>query len=162
MAGEQAVPRALGDGISILGAMGRLVFHLALPVRDLPASRAFYVDVLRAEVGRETDTWIDVAFFGHQITLHERPDEVSESEGDVPHFGVILPWADWEELGRRLVDQGAAFFREPRVLFAGTGKEQAKLYLRDPSGHVIEIKAYRSLGDAGLGWIDGGAEDGSN
>ena len=61
-------------------ATTRHVFHLAFPVRDLAQARAFYVERLGARVGREGDAWLDILLWGHQITLHERPDEVLPRE----------------------------------------------------------------------------------
>lgn len=85
----------------------RHCFHLALPVTDLGASERFYVDVLGAHIGRRTDAWIDVLLRGHQLTLHERPDEVLPCEAQgVRHFGVTLPWDVWEP--RRSASRGAA------------------------------------------------------
>ena len=50
-------------------------FHLAIPVADLEAARTFYAGVLGCGVGRESDTWIDFDFFGHQVTAHLSPAE---------------------------------------------------------------------------------------
>lgn len=50
-------------------------FHLAIPVADLEAARTFYAGVLGCGVGRESDTWIDFDFFGHQVTTHLSPAE---------------------------------------------------------------------------------------
>ena len=52
------------------------ILHLSLPVRDLAAARTFYVDVLGCSPGRVRDGWIDVWFYGMQVTLHEEPDLV--------------------------------------------------------------------------------------
>lgn len=48
-------------------------FHLAIPVADLEAARTFYAGLLGCGVGRESDTWIDFDFFGHQVTAHLSP-----------------------------------------------------------------------------------------
>lgn len=67
------------------------VLHLSLPVYDLDESRSFYVDVLGCVPGRVRDGWIDVWFYGMQITLHEQPEQVLPAErGGVRHFGVAL------------------------------------------------------------------------
>ena len=52
-------------------------FHLAFPVMDLEETRHFYQSVLGCSVARETDKWIDFDFFGHQISAHLRPEELS-------------------------------------------------------------------------------------
>ena len=52
-------------------------FHLAFPVDDLDAARAFYGDLLGCAQGRQSDQWIDFDLHGHQITAH-----VSKEVGD--------------------------------------------------------------------------------
>lgn len=122
----------------------RHVFHLSIPVYDLEASKAFYVGVLGASIGRTHDEWLDVLLWGHQITLQRRPDEVLPRERQGRrHFGVVLPWEEWESLAAQVRAAGAAFLEEPKVSHRGTPEEQGKFYLEDPSHNVVEIKAYR-------------------
>jgi extradiol dioxygenase family protein len=124
----------------------RYIFHLALPVADLNASKRFYVRILGASIGRENAEWLDILLWGHQITLHLRPDEVlSRERQGKRHFGIVLPWSEWQSLAERIRTEGIAFYREPEILLEGTPEEQAKFYLEDPSNNVIEIKAYRNL-----------------
>jgi len=54
-------------------------FHLAIPVRDITGTREFYVDILGCTVGRESKTWIDFNFFGHQLSAHVSPDELEQT-----------------------------------------------------------------------------------
>lgn len=124
----------------------RYIFHLAFPVNNLDASKQFYVGVLGADIGRENAEWLDILLWGHQITLHLRPSEVlSRERQGKRHFGVVLPWFEWQRLAERVRDEGGAFLRDPEVLLADTSQEQAKFYLEDPSNNVIEIKAYRNF-----------------
>jgi extradiol dioxygenase family protein len=124
----------------------RHIFHLSIPVADLDAAKKFYTDVLGARVGRTTDGWLDVLLWGHQITLQLRPGDVLPAEAQGKrHFGVVLPWAEWEALGARLLAGGSNLMSPPTVANAGTPQEQGKIYLADPSHNVIEIKAYRNL-----------------
>ena len=126
----------------------RYPFHLSIPVSELEPAKRFYVTVLGARTGRENSEWLDVLLWGHQITLQRRPEEVVPLKGQGKrHFGVILPWAEWENQASRLRSIGISFLSEPEVLLAGTPEEQAKFYLEDPSHNVIEVKTYR---DAGL------------
>ena len=48
-------------------------FHLAFPVDDLAAARAFYGGVLGCPEGRSDAAWIDFNLFGHQIVAHLDP-----------------------------------------------------------------------------------------
>ena len=124
----------------------RYIFHLAFPVDNLDAAKQFYVGVLGANIGRENAEWLDILLWGHQITLHLRPDEVlSKERQGKRHFGVVLPWSRWQHLAERIRNKKFTFLGEPEVLLAGTPEEQGKFYLEDPSNNVIEIKAYRNL-----------------
>ncbi|MEP6653240.1 MAG: VOC family protein [Myxococcales bacterium] len=134
--------------------MTRYIFHLSIPVSDLASSRSFYVDVLGARIGRETEAWLDVLIWGHQITLQCRPDEVLPAERrGKRHFGVVLPWNVWRDEVARLEALGAEFLESPAAKLAGTDDEHAKAYLADPSGNVIELKAYRNV-QRTLGFTD--------
>ena len=126
-------------------------FHLALPVHDLAASRAFYAGVLGCREGRSAPTWVDFDFFGHQISLHLAPAGarvVHESPVDghgvpIPHFGVVLELERWNELAERLRAAGVAFVIEPTVRFRGQVGEQATMFFHDPSGNALEFKAFK-------------------
>ena len=129
-------------------------FHLALPVRDLEAARTFYVDLLGCSAGRESATWIDFNFFGHQVTTHlslEEPQAAATNPVDgqqvpVRHFGVILDWDAWQALAERLTQAGVSFLIEPCIRFRGQVSEQATLFLVDPSQNGLEFKAFRDQG----------------
>lgn len=125
-------------------------FHLAFPVTDLEATRRFFTTLLECGIGREDERWIDFDFFGHQITAHlcEHMPAVAGNQVDgkrVPasHFGLVLDWDQWQQTVQRLQQQGAAFLIEPHVRFKGRVGEQATLFLLDPSGNGIELKAFR-------------------
>jgi len=125
---------------------GRHIFHLSIPVADLSAARRFYVEVLEAKVGREHEEWVDVLLWGHQITLQQHLGEILPlQEQGKRHFGVTLPWEEWERTMRRIRALGVGFLREPTRLLEGTPQEQAKFYLADPSNNVIETKTYRDV-----------------
>lgn len=124
----------------------RHIFHLSIPVADLGEAKRFYVEVLEASVGREKEDWLDILLWGHQITLQKRPNEVLPlAEQGKRHFGVTLPWRDWEKTAQRIRSRGFKFLSEPIVLLKETPEEQAKFYLADPSNNVIEIKSYRDI-----------------
>lgn len=126
-------------------------FHLAFPVHDLGAARAFYGGLLGCPEGRSSDEWIDFDFFGHQIVAHLDPsararagghrNEVDGEQVPVPHFGAVLAMADWRALADRLTAEGMTFVIAPSVRFAGQPGEQATMFFLDPSGNALEIKA---------------------
>ncbi len=125
-------------------------FHLAFPVTDLAATQRFFVDLLGCRVGRQTAAWIDFDFFGHQLSAHLVPgapeaDPNNPVDGKaipVRHFGAVLPWEQWQALGQKLTQAGVEFLHRPQVRFAGKPGEQGTFFVRDPSGNVLEFKAF--------------------
>ncbi|MDH3693598.1 MAG: glyoxalase [Gammaproteobacteria bacterium] len=113
---------------------------------DLHVAKHFYIELLGATIGRENGKWLDILLWGHQITLHNCPNEVlSPEQQGTRHFGIVLPWDEWENNIERIRAAGHSFLLEPKILKQGTPQEQAKFYLQDPSNNVIEIKAYRDF-----------------
>src|SRR3546814_8411957 len=55
-------------------------FHLAFPVHDLAAARAFYGALLGCPEGRSSDQWVDFNFHGHQIVAHLSPAECAGTQ----------------------------------------------------------------------------------
>ena len=141
--------------------MATPLFHLAFPVHDLAAARAFYSGVLGCREGRSSAAWVDFDFFGHQLVAHLQTasalaaapmaggggargtNAVDGDDVPVAHFGVILAWDEWERWGARLRAAGVRFEIEPHVRFAGRAGEQGTMFFRDPSGNALEFKAFR-------------------
>ena len=129
-------------------------FHLAFPVHDVAAARAFYGGLLGCPEGRSAEDWVDFDLKGHQIVAHldpaAKPAETSNAvdghDVPVPHFGVVLEWNDWHALADRLREAGIAFGIEPHIRFKGEVGEQATMFFRDPSGNALEFKAFRDPG----------------
>ena len=128
-------------------------FHVAFPVHDLAAARAFYGGLLGCPEGRSNELWVDFDLYGHQIVAHLDPelDPAPESHHNpvdghavpVPHFGVVLPWEEWHRLADRLRAANTRFVIEPYVRFRGATGEQATMFFLDPSGNALEFKAFR-------------------
>ncbi|SFS04702.1 VOC family protein [Sphingomonas jatrophae] len=124
-------------------------FHLAFPVDDLAAARAFYGGVLGCPEGRSAETWIDFDLYGHQIVAHLAPartdaaaNPVDGHDVPVPHFGIVLTMADWQALADRLEAAGTHFGIAPHIRFQGQTGEQATMFFRDPAGNALEFKAF--------------------
>ena len=131
-------------------------FHLAVPVTDLQEARKFYGEIFGCEEGRKSETWVDFDFFGHQLVIHQKPLDATQVNGKhynpvdghdvpVPHFGVVLNWADWESLELRLKSANIEFLIKPYIRFKGQVGEQATMFLLDPSGNALEFKAFRDM-----------------
>jgi extradiol dioxygenase family protein len=126
-------------------------FHLAFPVLDLEQTRSFYKDVLGCTEGRSSERWVDFDFFGHQITAHLESSEegaistnfVDGENVPVRHFGAILEWNEWHKLSESLQNQQIEFIIKPQIRFQGQVGEQATLFIKDPSGNVLEFKSFQ-------------------
>ena len=126
-------------------------FHLAFPVTDIAATREFYGQVLRCEIGREAERWIDFDFFGHQLSAHL--DESLENQCGrnavdqkaVPsrHFGLVLQWHQWDELVAHLQQKEIEFSIQPYTRFSGEVGEQRTFFIQDPSANFLEFKCFR-------------------
>jgi len=129
-------------------------FHLAFPVDDLDAARAFYVGVLGCGEGRSSPQWIDFDFHGHQIVAHLVEDGAKDAGSNpvdghgvpVPHFGLVLSPEQWQALADRLTAANTNFAIPPTIRFKGQPGEQATMFFRDPAGNAIEIKAFADIG----------------
>ena len=124
-------------------------FHLAFPVHDLEAARAFYGGLLGCPEGRSAAEWVDFDFFGHQIVAHlsegaserRHHNPVDGHDVPVPHFGAVLAMDQWQKMADRLNAAGTEFVIEPNIRFKGQPGEQATMFFLDPSGNAIELKA---------------------
>jgi extradiol dioxygenase family protein len=76
--------------------------------------------------------------------MHHNP--VDGHDVPVPHFGVVLPWEEWEAMAERVKSAGISFIIEPYIRFAGQTGEQATMFFRDPCGNALEFKAFRDIG----------------
>lgn len=131
-------------------------FHIAFPVDDLDAARAFYGRVLGCREGRSSDRWIDFDLYGHQIVAHrvDAAPRTAPAGGDnpvdghdvpVPHFGVVLPPPEWDALAERVKAAGVQFVIEPYTRFKGQAGEQSTMFFLDPAGNALEFKSFADM-----------------
>jgi uncharacterized protein len=125
-------------------------FHLAFPVKNIDASKKFYIDHLGCKITKSTERWLNIDFFGHQLSIYHYPHLVPDRktimlEGhQVPlhHFGVILKKKEWNDLSRKLKRAKVKFLIDPKVRHEGQLCEQRVMFMKDPGGHGIEFKCY--------------------
>ena len=121
----------------------RPILHLSLPVRDVEEARDFYVRALGCQAARQRDDFVDVWFFGLQLTLHRRPDEATGLvPGSSRHFGVTLGRDEFDQLVEHLERSGVEWVSPVSTDDDGRSTEQTKAKIADPSGNVIEVKTY--------------------
>ena len=123
-------------------------FHLAIPAGEIKTALAFYCDILGCKTGnQEEGHWIDINFWGNELTLHEtKTKQVRERHavdmGDVcvPHFGVHLEPNDFDEVKKRIEASDLDYMDNPYRRFKGSKFEQETFFVEDPNGNVLEIK----------------------
>ena len=128
-------------------------YHLSTCVRDLDEARAFYTGVLGRPELRATATSIHIDMWGSQLTLHRVPGynaknyhrEVDAETVPVPHYGAALTVEQFHDAARRLIRAEYEFVLEPHVRFVEKPHEQWVMFVLDPSGNALEIKAFTKI-----------------
>jgi extradiol dioxygenase family protein len=120
------------------------VFHLAIPVRDIPQSIIFYSDVLGFAIGRHGDEFAIVDFSGCQLVLH-RSDKFPKRLTMYPrHFGTVFEDLDLFELNWKKHEGADYVFEERFSRYDGRLEEHHTFFLKDPSNNLIEFKWYKN------------------
>tara|TARA_B100001093_G_scaffold412289_1_gene401909 strand:+ start:51 stop:446 length:396 start_codon:yes stop_codon:yes gene_type:complete len=127
-------------------------FHLAIPAGDLSVATKFYVDVLGCKLGNgEADKWIDVDFWGNELTLHKTdmklPNErhaVDMGNVAVPHFGVHLDKAVFNKIKENLKTNNIKYLDEPYTRFKNKKEQQETFFIKDPHGNILELKTLQN------------------
>lgn len=125
--------------------MNQVYFHLAFPVTNIAQTKAFYVDGLGCQVGRETANSVILNLYGHQLVAHVTKDPLLPQPSIYPrHFGIIFhTQSDWEKLLQRAQENQLNFYQEPKQRFVGLPTEHRTFFLEDPFHNLLEFKSYR-------------------
>jgi extradiol dioxygenase family protein len=123
-------------------------FHLAIPAGDLNISTKFYENILGCTLGsREEGKWVDVDFWGNELTLHKTQTKLPRERHDVdmgsvaiPHFGVHLEKEIFEKIKESLKTNNIKYLDEPYTRFKGQKEEQQTFFIEDPHGNILELK----------------------
>jgi len=123
-------------------------FHLAIPAGDLSIATKFYENILGCTLGnREEGKWVDVDFWGNELTLHKTQTKLPRERHDVdmgsvaiPHFGVHLEKEIFEKIKESLKTNNIKYLDEPYTRFKGKEEEQQTFFIEDPHGNVMELK----------------------
>jgi len=122
-------------------------FHLAILAGNLPKAIEFYCNVLGCIKGNSQDSWCDINFWGNELTLHASESELTKESHDVeygnvlvPHFGVHLNAEEFKVLKERIIENNVKFIDEPYIRFKGELSEQETMFIKDPSGNILELK----------------------
>ena len=127
-------------------------FHLAIPAGDLSTATKFYTDILGCKLGNgEEDKWIDVDFWGNELTLHKTdmklPNErhhVDMGNVAVPHFGVHLDPTVFDKIKENLKTNNIKYLDEPYIRFKDKKEQQETFFIKDPHGNILELKTLKN------------------
>ena len=130
-------------------------FHLAIPVNDIAQAKHFYGDIMGCSQGRSAKEWVDWNFYGHQLVTHKVEtmpnvagyNHVDGKQVPVPHFGIVLPWAQWQTLAARFKQHQYPMYIEPYTRFEGKPGEQGTFFLFDLSKNALEFKTFKNIKD---------------
>ena len=126
-------------------------FHLAIPAGDLHNTIYFYCNILGCTKGnseiKPPDSWCDINFWGNELTLHAssckqtgEQHNVDMGNVSVPHFGVHLDTEEFKSLKEKLLQENVEFVDKPYIRFEGDVLEQETMFIKDPTGNVLEFK----------------------
>jgi extradiol dioxygenase family protein len=118
-------------------------FHLSMFAKDLGETKHFYIDLIGAKLAHESNEgWINIEWFGHQLTFHEKLDMQIKQKNDF-HWGFNLPLDQFNSLAEKIRTSPELNFElEPTRKSEGTDIERIKMYFKDPNGHLIEVKHF--------------------
>jgi len=124
--------------------MNQPIFHLAFPVADIPQTKAFYVEGLGCQAGRESAHSVILSLYGNQLVAHLTSEPLTPQQGIYPrHFGLIFSdLSQWEDLLERAQRQALTFYQRPKERFAGLPLEHRTFFLQDPFHNLLEFKFY--------------------
>jgi len=126
-------------------------FHLSMPCLSIQKTKAFYVDVLGAKLGRNTSSWADINLYGNQITFTKAGDfKFSYGNyrlGDfvIPafHFGVVLAEKEWESVYSKIENQKLEH-TEKQKFMSGSAGEHKSFFIQDTNGYTVEFKCFKA------------------
>ena len=128
-------------------------FHLAIPAGDLEKAEAFYTKILGCKTGnREKGKWVDVDFWGNELTLHQTSMKLPRERHDVdmgdvpvPHFGVHLNREVFAKIKDNIEKHSKInYLDNPYTRFKGQKEEQETFFIEDPHGNVLELKTMKN------------------
>ncbi|WP_299312683.1 VOC family protein [uncultured Aquimarina sp.] len=134
--------------------MKKAPFHLALPCEDIEKTKNFYTHKLGAELGRSTNSWIDINLHGNQITFTKAGNfqfifksyRLGNQILPAFHFGIIIDSKRWDILCLRLLSMNLDVTSEV-TFFENEVGEQNSLFVKDPNGYMVEFKSFKNANE---------------
>jgi catechol 2,3-dioxygenase-like lactoylglutathione lyase family enzyme len=116
--------------------------HLVLRCRDQVRMLDFYVRVLGLVEERRLDALglIQLRAGRSLLDLVPRAPEEADAPGNLDHFCLAIGAADLPAVAASLAAAGVELIGEPYPRYGARGTGPS-LYIRDPDGNVVELKA---------------------
>lgn len=129
-------------------------FHMSMPCYSVSKTKDFYIDVIGAELGRNSTQWVDINLFGNQITFTKagefnfvyRTYKFENTVLPAFHFGVIVDKDTWNSLYEKLRVTKYEIIQEVTFLKGKLG-EHTSFFIQDPNGHMLEFKTFKDHKD---------------
>jgi extradiol dioxygenase family protein len=127
---------------------------MSLPCLSVKETKNFYINNIGATYGRNTQNWIDINLFGHQITFikakkfnFNNPNYIFEGK-ILPsfHFGVIVDYDAWKKVYAKLQGYELDLVTESTYLKDQLG-EHVSFFVKDPNGYMLEFKTFKESKD---------------
>ena len=127
---------------------------MSLPCLSVKETKNFYINNIGATYGRNTQNWIDINLFGHQITFikakkfnFNNPNYIFDGK-ILPsfHFGVIVDYDAWKKVYAKLQGYELDLVTESTYLKDQLG-EHVSFFVKDPNGYMLEFKTFKESKD---------------
>jgi glyoxylase I family protein len=118
--------------------------YVVLLCRDLPRTRAFYLDVMGFALAHDAERWVSFRVGTTLLTLKPRGPSLAWDDGPAVagsaavQLAFRVPPAAVEACHAELVGKGVTILQPPKDLPAWRHRT---LFFRDPEDNVIEIYA---------------------
>lgn len=124
--------------------MNQVIFHLAIPIKNIDLAKNYYGDILGATIGRENSHAIIFNFYGHQLVGHTTEEELTPPPNIYPrHFGLIFTdKSQFDTFLSRCQEHHLEFYQQPKLRFKGQLTEHNTFFLQDPFYNILEFKFY--------------------
>lgn len=122
-----------------------VIFHLAIPIKNIDIAKHFYHDILGCKIGRENQHAVIFDFYGHQLVGHTTKEELTPPSSIYPrHFGLIfIDESDFNHLLNRCQEKNIDFYQPLKLRFKDELTEHKTFFLQDPFYNILEFKFYR-------------------